>query len=86
MIGGKNLTGETAAQGITFPGQASFAIPGASKKCADCWWWKPTKAGDKRAICGKASSMIGAARARAVPAYATICKYFRETAPTEFDP
>ena len=39
MIGSKYLTGETIKQGITFPGQAHFAIPGATEHCVNCWYW-----------------------------------------------
>jgi hypothetical protein len=85
MLGSKNLMGETAAQLLTFPGQAHFAIPGSKKHCRDCWFWSPKRKGDKRAICGKAVSMMSRRGAPpsvpAVPAYASICQYFTETAP-----
>jgi hypothetical protein len=86
MLGNKYLTGETVAQGITFPGQAHFAIPGAKKVCRDCWFWSPRRAGDKKAVCGKAASMTPGQRPMAVPRYATICQYFRQDAPTADDP
>ena len=76
MIGNKYLTGETASQAITFPGQAHFAIPGAKARCADCWFWNPKRKGDGRAVCSKAASMIRGDRPRAIPGYATICQYF----------
>lgn len=76
MLGDKNLMGVSAAQVHTFPGQAHFAIPGASKCCGDCWWWQPTRQGDKKAVCGKAASMIRGDRPRAIPKYAKICQYF----------
>lgn len=87
MIGSKYLTGETIKQGITFPGQAHFAIPGATEHCVNCWYWSPKRERDKRAVCGKAASMIRSGeRPRAIPAYATICQYFCKTAPTDSDP
>ena len=76
MIGNKYLTGETPGQALTFPGQAHFAIPGATLRCADCWFWKPKRQGDRSAVCEKAASMIRGDRPRAVPAYATICRHF----------
>ena len=76
MIGDKNFMGVTSVQVQTFPGQAHFAIPGAAKVCADCWFWQPIRRGDKKAVCAKAASMIRGDRPRAVPAYAKICQYF----------
>jgi hypothetical protein len=81
MIGDKNLTGVSNAQMLTFPGQAHFAIPGATAHCGDCWFWSPQRKGDKKAVCGKAVSMQKGIRPRAFPAYATICQYFTKTAP-----
>jgi hypothetical protein len=81
MLGSKNLTGETPRQVYTFPGQAHFAIPSAKKRCGDCWFWSPKRAGDKRAICGKAASMSHGARQPAIPNTAFICQYFTETKP-----
>jgi hypothetical protein len=86
MIGDKNLTGVSDAQVQTYPGQAHFAIPGAKRFCGECWFWVPTKRGDKRAICGKAAQLQSGVRPRAVPSFAKICQYFRENAPTADDP
>lgn len=85
MIGSEHLTGETRRQGITFPGQAHFAIPGATRKCGDCWYWAPRRANDKKATCEKARRMLRNETPRAFPAYATICQYFTETAPSADD-
>jgi hypothetical protein len=84
MIGSKYLTGESPAQELTHPGQASFAIPGAKKICRECWFWSPLRAGDPRAVCGKAASMSPGRRPSRIPRNSVICKYFTETAP-EFD-
>lgn len=81
MLGTDHLTGETAAQLITHPGQADFAIPGAKKVCRDCWYWSPRYKDDRRAICGKARAMSFGRETQRIPRYATICKYFSETAP-----
>jgi hypothetical protein len=82
MLGSKNLTGETSAQVITFPGQAHFAIPGAKRVCCDCWFWSPRRLSDKRGVCGKAASMMSRRGPPPIPRYATICQYFTETAPS----
>lgn len=76
MLGDKNLMGVSDAQVHTFPGQAHFAIPGATKRCSDCWYWVPKRQGDKKAVCEKAVQMQRGVRPRAVPAYAKICQYF----------
>jgi hypothetical protein len=78
MIGSKYLTGETAAQEITWPGQAHFAIPGAKRKCRDCAFWALRYKDDKRAICSKAAMLTPRKQTQRIPAYATICKYFEE--------
>jgi len=81
MLGTDHFTGETVEQVLTHPGQAHFAIPGAKTRCSACWFWSPRRAGDKKAICGKAASMTPGQRPRAIPAFATICQYFTKTAP-----
>jgi hypothetical protein len=81
MLGSKNFTLETNAQLITHPGQADFAIPGAKRVCRDCWFWSPKHHNDPRAVCGKARSMSQGRDTQRIPRYATICKYFTETAP-----
>ena len=84
-LGTPHLTGESLRQGITFPGQAHFAIPGATRQCGDCWHWAPRRPSDKKAICNKAAQMLRNQRPRAIPGYATICQYFTETAPSADD-
>jgi hypothetical protein len=86
MIGDKNLIGVSDAQTLTYPGQAHFAIPSAKRFCSECWFWRPTKRGAKRAVCGKAVQLQSGVCPRAVPGYAKICQYFREDAPTADDP
>jgi hypothetical protein len=81
LLGSKNLTGETIAQVITYPGQAHFAIPSAKRICGDCWFWSPRRPSDKKAICGKTASLSSRGWPPAVPRHATICQYFTETAP-----
>ncbi len=78
MIGANHLTGETAAQWMTHPGQAHFAIPGATKKCGDCRFWHLNRPSHRKAICGKAVELLRGQRPRAIPVYATICQYFEE--------
>jgi hypothetical protein len=82
MIGSKNLTGETDVQAFTFPGQAHFAIPGATKHCADCAFWSPKYQGDKRAICRKAAMLTWCTKTVQVPGYARVCKHFEERCST----
>jgi hypothetical protein len=85
MLGTDHFTGETPEQILTHPGQAHFAIPGAKTRCGDCWFWSPRRPSDKKAICGKAASMMSRRGAPpsipAVPRFATICQYFTKTAP-----
>jgi hypothetical protein len=82
MIGSKYLIGETIQQGITFPGQAHFALPNSSKICRDCWWWSPRHAGAKKAVCSKAAQLMrGPLPPPHVPRYATACKYYATAAP-----
>ena len=81
-LGTPHLTGETLRQGITYPGQAHFAIPGATRKCFDCYYWVPKRPSDRKAICLKAEQLLRNERPRAIPSYATICQHFTETAPS----
>ena len=81
-LGTQHLTGETAAQWMTFPGQAHFAIPGAKKHCFQCVFWVPKRKGDKKAICGKAAELLRNQRPRAIPRHAIICQYFEEAEPS----
>ena len=82
MLGADHLTGETAAQLITHPGQAHFAIPGDQRICRDCWFWSPRRHTDMKAICGKTQALMGGrGRPVAVPRYATACKHFAAEAP-----
>ena len=85
MIGSNYLTGETAAQWITHPGQAHFAISGAKKQCGDCWFWSPRRKTDRKAVCGKAAELLCGQRPRAIPNTATICQYFRQENPAAAD-
>jgi hypothetical protein len=77
-IGSSNLTGETQAQTLTFPGQAHFAIPGAKKRCHQCGFWEPKRARDNMAICGKAVQLLCTDSPRRIPGSAIICRYFEE--------
>jgi hypothetical protein len=76
MIGTKNLTGETDVQAFTFPGQAHFAIPGATTYCRDCVFWSPKYRDDKKAVCRKAAMLTYRTQTQQVPGYAKICKHF----------
>jgi hypothetical protein len=77
-IGSPNLTGETQAQTMTFPGQAHFAIPGAKKRCYQCLFWQPKRERDRAAICVKAMQLLRTDSPRRIPANAVICQYFEE--------
>jgi hypothetical protein len=85
MIGTNHLTGETSAQWITHPGQAHFAIPGATAKCGDCWYWAPRQPSDRRAVCNKAWELLRGQRPRAIPNTATACQYFTQEKPAAVD-
>jgi hypothetical protein len=78
MIGSNHLTEETTEQGITFPGQAHFAIPGATRVCRECLYWSPRYQDDTRAICRKAATLTYRTQTQRVPGYAKICKHFEE--------
>jgi hypothetical protein len=82
MIGSKYLTDETLEQAATFPGQAHFAIVGATRCCQDCVHWRPYRAGDRKAVCEKA--WISRNPPPKVPAYATICKHFEKRSPRPY--
>ena len=77
-IGSSNLTGETQAQTLTFPGQAHFAIPGAKKRCHQCLFWESKRPRDRAAICGKAVQLLPTDSPRRIPGSAIICRYFEE--------
>jgi hypothetical protein len=78
MIGSKYLTEETAAQEMTFPGQAHFAIVGTKTRCRECVFWSPRHKDDKQAICRKAAMLTFRTQLAKVPGHAWICKYFEE--------
>jgi hypothetical protein len=79
-LGSDHLTGETAENAITHPGQAHFAIPGAKHRCFECAYWAPihTQKDPKFAVCLKAAALMRNASPRRVPRNALICRYFKE--------
>ena len=75
MLGDSYLIGLTKAQELTFPGQASFAIPGDKRICRDCRFWAPRQAADRKGRCEKAAAMMRG-QIPPVPRTATACKFF----------
>ena len=77
-LGSGYLTDESAEQAITYPGQAHFAIPGATRHCFECDFWAPRREKDKKAVCLKAAGLLRDASPPQVPRQARICRYFKE--------
>ena len=82
-LGTEHLTAENAAQWMTHPGQAHFAIPDAKRHCVDCVFWSPRRPRDLKAICGKAAQLLPGQYLRAIPRNAVICQYFEEAPATD---
>jgi hypothetical protein len=76
-LGTPHLTLETTEQAFTYPGQAHFAIPNATRRCAECELWSPKRKRDKLGTCLAAARMLGK-DPRQIPRIAVICKYFEE--------
>jgi hypothetical protein len=81
MLGSPYLTMDTPEKTVTYPGQAHFAIPGATRTCRECMEWdnlrgRRDQAGLLRPAHCRKAARLSRTPLPEVPHKASECRHF----------